>query len=150
MREIIKLKTNGNIEAHHVVASHGWIGVKKPDSHDRFTAAGIVTSPGNSERIYLNGYNDKYYIFNGWEADQFGRMKDKPAYIEMIDVTDLLTYQPLTAYRVTYHDGSTTSTSMAAGVTLDDARAYFIGQWFNFGDVDGPDVMKQAVSVESI
>jgi hypothetical protein len=60
------------------------------------------------------------------------------------------TYPPLTAYRVTYHDGSTTSTSMAASVTLDDAKKYFIGQWFNFGDVDGPDVMKRAINVEAI
>ena len=60
------------------------------------------------------------------------------------------TYPPLTAYRITYRDRSTTSTSMAAGVTLDDAQKHYVGKWFNFGDVDGPDVMKQAVSVEAI
>jgi len=51
-------------------------------------------------------------------------------------------YPPLTAYKITYSDGSTSSTNMAAGVTLEDAEKYFIGQWFNFGDVEGPDVMK--------
>ena len=61
-----------------------------------------------------------------------------------------MSYPKLTAYRVTYRDGSTTSTNMAAGVTLADARNYYIGQWFNFGDVDGPDVMKQAVGVEAV
>ena len=60
------------------------------------------------------------------------------------------TYPSLTAYRVTYRDGSTTSTNMAAGVTPEDAQAYYVGKWFNFGDVDGPDVMKQAVKVEAI
>jgi hypothetical protein len=59
-------------------------------------------------------------------------------------------YEPLTAYRITYRDGSTTSTNMAAGVTLEDAKKHFIGAWFNFGDVDGPDVMVQAVSVEKL
>ena len=37
------------------------------------------------------------------------------------------TYPPLTAYRVHRSDGSSYVTSMAAGVTLADARAYFIG-----------------------
>ncbi len=34
----------------------------------------------------------------------------------------------LTAYRVTMSDGSSYETSMAAGITLEEARAYFIGQ----------------------
>ena len=143
------MTTGGNIEAHHIIASHGWLQVKKPYSHNRFTAAGIVTSPGNSERIYFNGYNDRHYIFNGWEADEFGRITEKPKYIEMIDVTDLL-FEPLTAYRVTYRDGSTTSTNMAAGVTLDQAKAYFIGKWFNLEMYGIKENMQEAISVEAI
>jgi hypothetical protein len=34
---------------------------------------------------------------------------------------------PLTAYRVHRDDGTSYVTSMAAGVTLEQARAYFIG-----------------------
>lgn len=59
------------------------------------------------------------------------------------------TYPPLTAYKVTYRDGSTTSTNMAAGVTLEDAQKYFVGKWFARGTYPD-DTMKQAVSVESI
>lgn len=36
--------------------------------------------------------------------------------------------EPLPAYRVTMSDGSSYVTSMAKGVTLEDARAYFLGQ----------------------
>lgn len=36
----------------------------------------------------------------------------------------------LTAYRVTYDDGSSYCTAMAAGVTLTDARNYFMGKTF--------------------
>jgi hypothetical protein len=35
---------------------------------------------------------------------------------------------PLTGYRVHRSDGSSYVTSMAVGVTLEDARAYFVGQ----------------------
>ena len=37
-------------------------------------------------------------------------------------------YPPLTAYRIFRDDGTSYVTSMAAGVTLEDARAYFMGQ----------------------
>ena len=37
-------------------------------------------------------------------------------------------YPPLTAYRIHRDDGTSYVTSMAAGVTLEQARAYFIGQ----------------------
>jgi len=59
-------------------------------------------------------------------------------------------YPPLTAYKITYSDGEITRANMAAGVTLEEARAYYVGKWFNFGDVNGPDMMKQAISVEEI
>lgn len=36
-------------------------------------------------------------------------------------------YPPLTAYRVHLSDGSSYVTDMAAGVTLAEARAYFLG-----------------------
>ena len=39
-------------------------------------------------------------------------------------------HAPLTAYRVTLSDGSSYVTSMAAGVTLEQARAHFVGQPF--------------------
>lgn len=37
------------------------------------------------------------------------------------------TYPPPTAYRVHLSDGSSYVTNMAAGVTLAEARAYFLG-----------------------
>lgn len=40
----------------------------------------------------------------------------------------------LTAYQVFYEDGSSYVTSMAAGVTLAEARAYFVGQWITQPD----------------
>ncbi len=58
-------------------------------------------------------------------------------------------YPPLTTYKITYGNGMTTVTSMAAGITLDEARAYYIGQWFDLGINDRED-MQQAVDVEEI
>jgi hypothetical protein len=40
-------------------------------------------------------------------------------------------YDPLTAYEITYEDGSTSRTNMAADVTLEDAARYFVGKRFN-------------------
>jgi hypothetical protein len=37
------------------------------------------------------------------------------------------TFPPLTAYRIHHDDGTSYVASMAAGVTLKQARAYFIG-----------------------
>jgi len=91
MREIIKLDTCGNNEISHVTRCNGWIKIKNDKNlHEVFSKAGIVTSPSNSENIYFNGYKDNYYIFNGWESDEFGRMVSKPKFIEMINVTDLV------------------------------------------------------------
>ena len=55
----------------------------------------------------------------------------------------------LTAYRITYDDGSTTETNMAKGVTLDDARDYFIGKRFDIGSYPA-EKMVIAVKVEKI
>jgi hypothetical protein len=60
------------------------------------------------------------------------------------------TYPPLTAYRVTYSDGSATNNSMASHVTLADAQAYYVGKWFNLGFGGNGENMQQAVSVEAI
>lgn len=58
-------------------------------------------------------------------------------------------YPPLTAYKITYSNGKTTSTSMAAGITLGDAKQYFIGQWFDLG-IDDKEDMQQAIKVEEL
>lgn len=39
-------------------------------------------------------------------------------------------FAPLTAYRVTYNDGTSQVHSMAAGVTLKEAILYYVGQRF--------------------
>ena len=51
-------------------------------------------------------------------------------------------------FRITWEDGNTTVTEMNA--TLDQARAYFIGQKFQFGDTDEHpgDLMLAATAVE--
>ena len=54
----------------------------------------------------------------------------------------------LTAYRITYSDGNVTDTNMAANVTLEDARKYYIGKWFDVGAWD--EKLAQAVNVEKI
>jgi hypothetical protein len=56
----------------------------------------------------------------------------------------------LTAYKITYDDGSTSSTNMAAGVTLDDAKKYFIGKTFTDEDHKGKETKRKAVKVELI
>lgn len=50
---------------------------------------------------------------------------------------------PLTAYRVHRSDGTTYVTNMAAGVTLAQARAYFIGafQYYDEAEIRGARVV---------
>jgi len=43
----------------------------------------------------------------------------------------------LPAYKVTCENGYYWTTSMAAGVTLDDAKKYFIGKYFNTAPYPG-------------
>ncbi len=43
---------------------------------------------------------------------------------------EFLARQELPAYRVFLSDGSDYVTSMAKEITLADARAYFVGEWF--------------------
>lgn len=45
-----------------------------------------------------------------------------------------MTALPLPAFRVTYRDGESYVTSMAAGVTLAEARAYFVGTRHTMSD----------------
>lgn len=54
------------------------------------------------------------------------------------------------AIKVTYNDGHDEVTSING--TMEEIRAYFIGQWFNFGDNDWgqPDRMLKAIAVEEV
>jgi hypothetical protein len=61
----------------------------------------------------------------------------------------------LPAFKITYANGQTTSTSMARGVTLADAQKYFIGNFFDLGSGWGKDGeplenLQRAVRVEEI
>ena len=40
----------------------------------------------------------------------------------------------LTAFRITYNNGTSYITDMAAGVTLEMAQNYFLGETFEVGD----------------
>lgn len=53
----------------------------------------------------------------------------------------------LTAYRVFLNDGSNYVTSMAKDVTLEMARDYFMGQWFEQSDGK---TMLQAIDVQEV
>ena len=55
----------------------------------------------------------------------------------------------LPAYKITFTDNSTISTNMAAHVTLDDAKAYYLGQWFDVGAYPVEN-MQMAIGVEAI
>ena len=54
------------------------------------------------------------------------------------------------AITVTYHNGNTISTNING--TIEEARAYYVGQCFNFGDTEEhpADRMVKAVAVEEI
>ncbi len=51
------------------------------------------------------------------------------------------------AFKVTYHNGKSYITSMAKGITLADAKRYFLGNW-----IEQPDekTMLQVVKVEQV
>lgn len=55
----------------------------------------------------------------------------------------------LPAYRVTYSDGSSYCTSMAAGVDLERARAYFLGAVHVEEDHEGRETRRTVVVVEA-
>jgi len=63
------------------------------------------------------------------------------------EMMNTATYPPLSAYRVTLSDGSSYETNMAAGITLEEARAYFIGQRFEQPDET---TILTAIAVEQI
>ena len=50
--------------------------------------------------------------------------------------------------RVHFSNGNSLETNING--TEAEIRAYYIGQWFNMGQGDGPDVMTQAVRVEML
>jgi len=53
----------------------------------------------------------------------------------------------LTAFEITYSDGSVSRTNMAAGVTLEEAQEYFIGKRFDVGMYGIKENMQEAVKV---
>ena len=55
----------------------------------------------------------------------------------------------LTAYEITYENGQTTRTNMAANVTLEQAKAYFIGKRFDLGAF-GKENMQVATDVKEL
>jgi hypothetical protein len=94
-REIIKLNSDGCCYSLDIPVNHGFINThlskRLPNNyHDIFTAAGIITSPGNSENVFFNNRTNQYYIFNGWESDEFGLMSKNAKHINLINVTDLI------------------------------------------------------------
>lgn len=56
----------------------------------------------------------------------------------------------LTAYKITYADGTEISTNMAAGITLEDAEKYFLGKHFDIGGSGELDNIQIAVKVEEL
>jgi hypothetical protein len=58
--------------------------------------------------------------------------------------------KPLTAYKITYDDGTTSTTDMAADITLADAKKYFIGKPFTVETKNGKETKRKAIKVEKI
>lgn len=56
-------------------------------------------------------------------------------------------YTGMPAFKVTYHNGKSYVTSMAKGVTLADAKRYFLGNWMEQPDEK---TMLQVVKVEQV
>lgn len=54
----------------------------------------------------------------------------------------MTTYQPLTAYEITCENGYTWRTSMAAHVTIEMSKKYFIGNRFNTAAYPGENFSK--------
>ena len=57
--------------------------------------------------------------------------------------------EALTHYKITFEDGSTIETAMAAGITLNKAKDYYLGNYFNLGDAT-KDKMVKAIKVEPL
>lgn len=62
------------------------------------------------------------------------------------------TASKLPSFKVTFENGDTLVTSMAAGITLEDAKKYYIGRSFTFGtgEEGNPERQVKAVDVEQI
>lgn len=62
------------------------------------------------------------------------------------------TYPPLTTYHITFNDGSTRATNMAAGITLEQAIRYFLGRTFvmHEDEATGKETKLTAIAVERI
>jgi hypothetical protein len=59
-------------------------------------------------------------------------------------------YPPLTSYRVWLEDGEFYETNMASGITLKDARKYFVGNYLNYGGRWPEDRMILCIGVEPL
>ncbi len=55
----------------------------------------------------------------------------------------------LPAYKITYENGSEVRTSMAEGITREDAEKYFLGKRFDMGSGETEN-MQTAIKVEEI
>lgn len=56
----------------------------------------------------------------------------------------------LPAFKVTSDNGSSYTTSMAAHVTIQDARDYFLGQTFTDEDAAGHETRRKVVAIEEV
>ncbi len=68
---------------------------------------------------------------------------------QITEMTTPCLHQPLTAYRVTYADGTEYVTNMAANVTLEEARRYFSGKFFELGEYPDDRIVK-CINVEAL
>ncbi len=78
------------------------------------------------------------------ECTSCGRVYNQGGWITRDALTNL--FPRLTAYRVTYDDGSVQVHSMAAGVTLDEARQHYVGTRFEVTET----TFRTGVSVEQV
>ena len=81
---------------------------------DKKTGKYVVINEG-----YQICANTEYNLNHGSDVSGCGEIADS--------------IRELTAYEITYENGQSTRTSMAAGVTLKQAKEYFIGKRFDLG-----------------
>lgn len=87
----MKIYVNGEIRAHDVMASNGY---------NKVDASEIQNWKEVKDRIHSNGIratcstffmkDNRFFLFDGWESDQYGRMVKNPKYIEIVEVTEYL------------------------------------------------------------
>ena len=126
--------------------------------YDRNTKS-LVTASKQPESVYVENMRDKGVAKATWFEDKgqyYVKFSDgSDGYFKKDDLdfnTGSVKASKLPSFKVTFENGDTLVTSMAAGITLEDAKNYYIGRSFTFGtgEEGNPERQVKAVDVEQI